>query len=386
MQPTLIDKHVLSIDDSRAIRAFVSTLLSNAGAHVAEAGNGTDAIRQVTSGEQQYDLILLDLVLPDIEGLDVLKEIRKYDTESTVVVLTGAGGVASATAAMQFGADGYIEKQYMTQVGGEPEFFYALQQAMEHRAGFVAKQQLDQLRTDFYSMITHDLRNPAGTVLGFLKLVLAGKVGPLQPKQEELLRTAQKSAEKLVSLITDYLDYSKIEAGYLRLEPEMADLTTVVRNCAAQANGMASAKEQTLLLDLPEHPLYGYFDADRLEHVFDNLLSNAIKYTPDHGTITLTLSQQGDEATFQISDTGMGIPRAEIGALFTKYHRVPNSNRRASGTGLGLLIVKEIVEAHHGTISVESEGMPGKGSTFTIHLPLNALIKTEESASMSLHA
>ena len=375
MRPALIDKRVLSIDDSRAIRAFVSTLLQHAGAQVDEAGNGLDAITKATSSHPKYDLILLDLVLPDIDGIEVLRRIRKHDTDSTIVVLTGAGGVASATTAMQHGADGYVEKQYLTKVGGEPEFFYALQQAMEHRAGLVARQQLDQLRTDFYSMVTHDLRNPAGTVLGFIKLLLAEKAGPLQPRQDELLRMAQRSAEKLVSQITNYLDYSKIEAGYLRVAPTDTDVTAIVRESAAQAGVLADAKGQKLDLSVPESPIMGYLDGDKLEHVFDNLISNAIKYTPEKGVITMSLRRDDGEAVFEIRDTGSGIPREQLKAIFTKYHRI-DSTHRTQGTGLGLLIVKEIVEAHGGVVAVDSDGTPGKGSTFTVRLPLSGLLVT----------
>jgi len=368
----LTNKNVLSIDDSRAIRAFVSSLVSNAGARIAEAGTGIEAIDLVASEQAQgrhFDLILLDLVLPDIDGLEVLRRIRERDKDSAVVVLTGAGGVASATSAMQHGADGYVEKQYVTKVGGEPEFFYSLKQAMEHRAGYVARRQLDELRTDFYSMITHDLRNPAGTVLGLIKLLLAGKAGPLAPRQEEMLRLAQRSGEKFVSLITNYLDYSKIEAGYLKVVPAETDIASLLRSSAVQAELMAEAKNIALKLNVPPGPLRVCVDADKIEQVFDNLISNAIKYTPDHGSITVTLQQSERDVIVHVADTGAGIPKDQVGSLFTKYHRVPGSERQATGTGLGLLIVKEIVEAHRGTVSVISDGIPGHGSTFTVWLP-----------------
>jgi signal transduction histidine kinase len=218
-------------------------------------------------------------------------------------------------------------------------------------------------------MVTHDLRNPAGTVLGIIKLLLAGKGGPLAPRQEEMLRLAQRSSEKFVSLITNYLDYSKIEAGYLKITPDEVDMVRLLQSSAEQAQLLVEAKGLTLKVNVPDGPLYAHVDADKLEQVFDNLISNAIKYTPDHGTITLTLQQSNRDLVVHVADTGNGIPKDQIGALFTKYHRVPGTERQARGTGLGLLIVKEIVEAHHGTVSVISDGIQGHGSTFTVWLP-----------------
>ena len=112
-------------------------------------------------------------------------------------------------------------------------------------------------------------------------------------------------------------------------------------------------------------------DAERLKQVLDNLLSNAIKYTPERGQITLVLRVEGEQAVLQVSDTGRGIPKAALPQLFTKYHRVPGeATRGILGTGLGLLIVKEIVEAHGGSVQVASDGVPGSGSVFTIRIPL----------------
>lgn len=367
----LANKRVLTVDDSSTVRTFLRYVLTRQGVtQVDEAASGEEALAKWLGG-QKYDLILLDLFLPDMDGIQVLKQIRERDDESAVVVITGMGGIKSATAAVRMGADGYIEKQDLSVNGDLSEFFYALEQALEHRAGLVAQKQLAQIKADFYSMITHDLRNPTGAVLLSLQLLLDGEGGELSPGQAELVNIARDATERLHRLINDYLDFAKIDAGFLRLDLAEAELNSLVESSVHLAGLQAQAREQTLSLDLPPEPVYAVVDRERLKQVLENLISNAIKYTPKGGKIVVQLRIEDDHAVFRVSDNGMGIPRDQLPALFSKYHRVPGTATRGiRGTGLGLLIVKEVVEAHGGSVSAESEGVPGKGSTFTVRIPL----------------
>ena len=361
------NKRILTVDDSATIRVFLATLLKAQGAEVDEASTGQQAL---TLDSRKYDLILLDLMLPDMDGIQVLASMRAQNDKSTIVMLTGVGGIKSAITAVQQGADGYIEKQDLSVNGDRTEFFYALQQAFERREGIQAQKQLQEVRADFYSMVTHDLRNPTGVILLSLSMLLEEEAGPLSSQQKEFLVMARDSANKLLGLINDYLDFAKINAGYLRLDVREAELRSVVEASARLANLQARSRQQQLVLDLPPAPVYAQVDAERLKQVLDNLISNAIKYTPKGGSITISLSAANDQVTLQVSDTGCGIPPSQQAALFAKYYRVPGQTTRSvNGTGLGLLIVREIVRAHGGTVSVESQGLPGKGSTFTVRIP-----------------
>ncbi len=368
---TTFDKRrILTVDDSRAVRIFLSEVLAAHGARVDEAATGAEALERCGSGAG-YDLILLDLLLPDIDGIDVLRKIREVDDETPVVMLTGAGGLHSATAAVRQGADGYIEKQHLDISSDEAAFLYALQQAVEHRAGHVAQRQLQEMKADFYSMVTHDLRNPAGNVWSVIRMLLSGKAGPLTPRQEQLLTVAQTSAGKLVGLIDDYLDFSAIDAGFLRLELGDVELRDVVRASLRQAEPQVEVRQQTLRVHLPDDAVAARVDAARLGQVLDNLVSNAVKYTPDGGSIDVSLEVHGQVAVLRVRDTGKGISPEEQSHLFTRYHRGRgDATRGIRGTGLGLVIVKEIVEAHGGTVGLESEGVPGKGATFSVAVPL----------------
>ena len=364
------EKRVLTVDDSRAVRVYLQDILSRHGASVLEASTGGEALALMDGGGG-FDLVLLDLNLPDSDGIEVLERIRATDETVPVVMITGAGGIQSATSAMRQGADGYIEKQHFTQ-GDDDAFLYALQQAVEHRAGLVAQRQLQETKAEFYSMVTHDLRNPAGSVSGVLKLLLSGKAGPLTPKQEQLLTIARSSADKLAGLIDDYLDYATIDAGYLRLERREVDLRGVARHAADQNGPQAGLKQITIRLDLPRQPVTAHADAERIGQVLDNLLSNAVKYTPEGGWITLSLAEEDGSAVMRVRDTGIGIAPDQLPRLFLPFGRVPGeSTRGIRGTGLGLVIVKEIAEAHGGSVVAESAGVAGRGTTFTVRIPLD---------------
>jgi len=372
----LTGKRVLIVDDSRTVRGLLRRILTSQGAQVDEADSGESALERLK--ETTYDLILLDLVMPGMDGLEVLRRIRRQEAHDrcAIVILTGTGGVREAVEAIRQGADGYIQKQDLSVGGDYAEFFYALEQALQHRAGIVAQEELEQLRADFYSMVVHDLRSPASSALLATKMLADGDYGPLSPEQREILNLTASSLQKVINLVSDFLDYAEIEAGYLRLELEEVDLRRVVEESARMARLQAGARGQKLTLDLPEEPVVARVDPERLKQVVDNLLSNAMKYTPEGGQITLRLRVEGDEAVLQVSDTGQGIPPDQLPALFTKYHRVPGeATRGIVGTGLGLLIVKEIVEAHGGKVWAESEGV-GKGSTFTVVLPLSGPSET----------
>jgi len=366
----LKDRRILAIDDSAAIRSYLQAILTSQCAGLDVAATGREGLEMCT-GDERYDLVLLDLLLPDMNGIEVLEHIRQEDDETTVVILTGVGGVKSAMAAVRSGADAYVEKQDMAVGSDLTGFFYTLEQAIGHRAGLVAQRQLQEVKIEFYSMVTHDLRNPVSGILTAVQVLLEGEVGPLTPDQTEVFRIIQQSASRMHRLVNDYLDFAKIDAGYLRLNLGDVELRKVVEASMHLIRLQSQSKNQTLVLDLPPDPVPARADVERLLQVLDNLLSNAVKYTPEGGRITVQLRVEDGQAVLRVSDTGMGISPAQLSALFSKYHRVPGeATLGIHGTGLGLLIVKEIVEAHGGTVFAESEGTWGKGTTFIVRILL----------------
>lgn len=360
-------QRILTIDDSYTVRQLLRYTLESAGAEVEEAELGLAGVALVQT-RPTYHLILLDLLLPDIDGLAVLQQLRPLAEETTIVMLTGAGGIKSAMAAAQLGADGYVEKHTLQHNGDFSEFFYELAQANRRRQGVQAQRQLQKTRADFYSMIAHDLRSPITSVLLANRMLLDEvQTGTTT---HELLELSISAASKALDLVNDYLDFAKIDAGYLQLNCTPTDLRLLINYSAQLAQLQAQAHHQTLTLHLPPDPLVLNLDAERTKQVLDNLLNNAVKYTPEDGQITVTVTPTATEAVVLVSDTGCGIPLEMQPTLFTKYYRAPNHpTRTIGGTGLGLLISREIVHAHGGTLSVTSDGVPGRGSTFTMRLP-----------------
>ena len=366
----LDDKRILIIDPSTNLRYFLREILTREDAQVVEADGGRAGLAHAKR-ENSFDLILLDEALSDVTSIKVLRRLREGHSGSAIVMLGGTAGARAAVAALQTGADGYIDKGEIGVGGNVDQFLYTLQQALEHRAGMVALAQVEQLKTDFYAMVTHDLRNPAGSIKTALLMLQEAETGPLNGDQRALVEIAQISTDKLINLINNYLDYARIDAGYLELVPVETDLCAIVEASARPAALEAQHRRQTLALHVPDGPLYAIVDAQRLSHVVDNLLNNAIKYTPPEGAIDLRLWREGERALLQVSDSGYGIPPDEIAGLFQPFHRGRSMAARGiRGTGLGLLIVKEIVERHGGSVDVQSEGVPGRGSVFTVRLPL----------------
>jgi len=231
------------------------------------------------------------------------------------------------------------------------------------------ERELGRMRTEFISMVSHELRAPLTIIKGYNGFLADGDAGPLNARQAEYVSEIQKSANQLIALVNDLLDMQQIEAGKVALAPAALH----VRDCA-DATVAASAptfaqKRHSIVIDVPRDLPKIWADPQRLTQVLANLLSNAHKYTPDGGRITLRASLAGDMVRISVQDSGIGISKEDLVKLFTKFFRSGNRAARAEdGTGLGLVITKLLVELHGGKITVDSE--LGKGSTFSFTLPV----------------
>ncbi len=359
-------KRVLSVDDSSLVRGALRRIFKDAGAEVDEAINGAEALERFKE-IGKYDLVLLDVNLPDTTGIELLPLLRARSTEVAVVMLTSEDGIKTAIDAIRQGADGFIQKSDLPIQGERDAFFYALEQAREARAGIVARQQLEGLKSDFYSMVTHDLKNPAN-VIG-LALEQLGDTSAFTADQRRAVAVASSAAQDLLRLVVEYLDYAKIDAGYLDLERAPSDLVALVQRSVEQARVLTDRRHQTVILEIPAR-LNADLDANRISQVLDNLIGNAIKYTPEGGRIEISLSQTDALLRFTVRDSGNGVHESQLERLFKRFSRLPGESKRSSGTGLGLVIVKAIVEAHGGRVWAESAGI-GEGSTFSFELPLS---------------
>ena len=225
--------------------------------------------------------------------------------------------------------------------------------------------EVDQMKSEFVSTVSHELRTPLSSVLGFTELMLTKDLKPERTKK--YLTTIYQEAKRLTSLINDFLDVQRMESGRQTFEKKFVDVVPVIQHVIDTQKVNASQHSFYLVRETDCTIVLG--DKDKLSQSFTNLISNAIKYSPEGGAITVHLRDEGDSVFVDIKDEGLGIPSDAVPNLFTKFYRVDNSDRRRiGGTGLGLTIVKEIIETHEGEVMVSSE--EGKGSVFTIRLPL----------------
>lgn len=231
------------------------------------------------------------------------------------------------------------------------------------------EREVDRLKTEFISLASHQLRTPMSGVKGVLSLLLDGVLGPLGPEQRQYLGRAYEANERLISLVNDLLNVSRLEQGRLQLSREPVELGRVLESVVTELRPRAAQYSQELALEQARDPLTVRGDALRLREVFVNLVDNAIKYTPERGSVHVRARAEEHQAVVEVTDTGVGVPAEQIPGLFQKFHRIPNElTAREFGTGLGLYFVKSVVDLHHGSIEVASE--IGRGSTFTVRLPL----------------
>jgi PAS domain S-box-containing protein len=227
---------------------------------------------------------------------------------------------------------------------------------------------IERMKSDFVSMVSHEIRSPMNSLLMQMKVILDGLAGEVTDKQREILERASGKMQSLTTMVSELLDLARIEAGLVTDEKETVDLRVLLEEQVAFH--LPGAQAKNISLQLEPLPVLPTIQADRrgMEEVFTNLITNAIKYSPCDRQIFLSAALEKDYIAITVRDTGFGIPEEDLEEIFTRFYRVKDSNtREIHGTGLGLAIVKSIVTAHHGSIKVESK--LGEGTAFTVLLP-----------------
>jgi len=241
---------------------------------------------------------------------------------------------------------------------------------------------LERMKADFNSMIVHDLRSPMNVIQGFIELIRNRVVGKINTEQEELLDIAKENVKKVLTLIDNFLVASKMEIGKFTIDPKLNEINSLVERIVENHKILAKNKNIKIQRKLDKNLPLVFFDSLRIEQVVNNLLSNAMKFTPESGKILVQTKLnrrtiKGEEKFFakiMVKDTGVGIPNERLEKIFERYEQVESNGKlNPKGTGLGLAICKEIINLHGGDIGAES--VPGKGSTFTIQLPIEPSIE-----------
>lgn len=371
---------LLVVDDNEVNRDVLSQRLKRQGHDVVTAENGRDALIAVRS--QAFDLVLLDIMMPEMDGYEVLQELKadKALRHIPVIMISALHELDSVVRCIEMGADDYLSKPFdsillKARIGACLEKKRARDREMrlfeELEQSYKRLQELEKLRDDLTHMIVHDLRTPLTSIIaGILTL---DAVGELNKDQREMVDISISGGQTLLGMINDMLDVDKLESGLMQLDYGMLSAAELVSFAVGQVASLAESKELSLIqqVDAGLPRLRG--DEDKLRRTLVNLLGNAIKFTPKGGTVTVKARciEDGQSMLFSVSDTGAGIPSEAFVRIFEKFGQVASPKPGGSrSTGLGLTFCKLAVEAHGGRIWVESS--PCKGSTFSFTIPLQS--------------
>lgn len=486
---------VLVIDDEPGMREGVRRILTPQGHEVETAETGAEALERLQAGP--FDIALVDLKMPDMDGIQILEEIKKHDDQIVSVMITAYATIEAAVDATKHGALDFLAKPFtpdelMTvvkkalhvrwlrleaarlreerarnllaldqersqtrsiingmvdgllvfnrdrqivltnpaartllrapsplsvgqplsialpdhalnafmervweaspdeftmlseeipvKVDGEEKTLMAnvtpVRDAKGERLGLTVVlrdiselKALDRMKSQFVSMVSHELKSPLAAIEGYLGMILGGVGADDSGRREEMLGRCRERAESLQNLIRDLLDLTSLESGKICRHLESVDLGDVLRRCVELLSVQARDEDVRLVLEIPEGLPAVEADVREMEHVFTNLINNGIKYNRPGGEVHASAMVEEDWLRVDVADTGLGMGGEDLPYIFDEFYRVRSAaTSKISGTGLGLTIVKRIVEAHFGRVEVVSE--PGRGSTFSVRLPL----------------
>jgi len=321
------------------------------------------------------DIVLLDLGLPDGHGLDTVRRAHAAAPDVPVIVLTGLEDEALAAEALKAGAQDYLVKGQVENRALPRALRHAIErQRMQVETEQIRKQQL-QLKDEFLSHVSHELRSPLTAIYQFVSILVDGLAGELLPEQSEYLRITLRNTRQLESMIADLLEVTRVQTGKLNIEPQRASLSDAITDTVNMFEGSVAAKGITLCTDIPADLPPAYVDPSRVRQVLINLVSNAIKFTAQGGEIKLQtriFEENPGLLVVEISDTGCGIKPEVSKLIFERLYQAtePGEDGR-KGLGLGLYISKELVARQGGKIWVTSE--PQKGSNFFFTVPIFSL-------------
>ena len=370
---------ILVIDDEPGIRSGVSRILSNFHVtypfmdedytfDISDSATGEDGITMLEN--DMPDIILLDNKLPGIQGVEVLEYIRKRNYDIVVAMITSYASLDVAIRATRDGAIDFIPKPFTPQEL-KSSIENITKQLYLKRITHKMKQEGKKIRYQFLSVLSHELKAPLNALEGYLRMMQEKQAGDRIEDYSAPIDRSLQRIQGMRNLIMDLLDFTKIRLERKEEKIEEVNLSEIASGAIVTVQPYAIQMDVNIILDIRSDVVI-MADPGDIEIVFNNLISNAVKYNKTGGKAEITIDSSDNDAIIIVTDTGIGITKNDSENLFTEFVRIKNEKtRNISGSGLGLSIVKKVIELYHGTINVEST--PDIGTVFTIRLPKKSL-------------
>ena len=366
---------ILIVDDEDGIRAGTKRILQNFHVdypfmdehiefEVLEAATGEEGIEIIDA--QQPDIILLDNKLPGIQGMEVLEYVKNKQYDIVVVMITSYASLEMAVKATRDGAYDFIPKPFTPQ---------ELRSSIENITKQLFLKRMTQklntagkaIRFQFLSVLSHELKAPLNAIEGYVRIIREKQLGDKVEAYEEMLDRSLERIKGMRTLIMDLLDFTKIESGKPTQRFEVVDLRKIAQISVDTLRPYAIQKDVDIYLNVREEVMMKA-DVGEIEIIFNNLISNAVKYNKTGGRVDIFIEKLPAAVKISVSDTGIGMSDEEKNTIFDDFVRIKNiKTRHITGSGLGLSIVKKIIDMYKGSIEVQS--IPDKGTTFAFVLP-----------------
>jgi two-component system sensor histidine kinase ChiS len=400
---------ILIVDDEYVNLKVLKNFLSTSTFEVLQASCGKEAL-QLVEENSDLDLVILDMMMPDILGYKVCQIIREKQSafELPVLIMTADSKLENMVISFECGANDYLKKPFNINellcrintlitlkhsVNGALALVHEISVAENKAEKLRIKsvetgKQLEQLvandkvKTEFIANMSHELRTPLNVICSTIQLLktLDGSKQLGDEKIKYYIKIMNQNSLRLLRLINNIIDTTKLDANYISLNLKNGDIVYVVEEISQSVAEYIKNNGITLIFDTDVEEKTIAFDEEKIERIMLNLLSNAVKFTQKNGSILVNIYDKGDFVKISVKDTGIGIPKNKLKFIFERFAQIDKStSRQNEGSGIGLALVKSLVEMHEGKISVNSE--EGKGSEFTITLPVRKVDKEEEEKS-----
>jgi signal transduction histidine kinase len=363
---------ILIVDDEPGLLSSLVMAFEANGYRSAGASSAAEALETLRGAS--FDAMLTDLVMPGMDGLSLLERVRVDYPDTAIILMTGGATVESAVRALKGGASDYVLKPFRL-----AEIVHVVERCREQhglrRENLQLNelnrrlQELDQLKSNLLSAVSHEFRTPLTIMQGWLDLLLAGQFGPVSSEQRESLSAVHKSALRLDRLIANLLAFIEYERAQDAREHDAVNVVDLLREAAAELVPDCAERQVTLAVEAAKALPLMRGDGARLRLVFLNLMENAVKFNEPGGSVAVSV--QTDDARIEVSvvNSHGSVPPDRVERMLQPFTQGDmGSSRRAGGLGLGLAVARAIVQAHGGEVRLEAEG--GQGTTVRVRLPL----------------